>query len=122
MVVPTATSRPQGPFLGSSQPLALKLLHCTCQPRARGRVDAVTSKETLSGMLGCPGLSHQLPKRIISCSQDESSIGGPSVGSLARLIFDRPGAFDNAYICTLLRSSLNLFPDKAQGCHCLNML
>jgi hypothetical protein len=72
-------------------------------------------------MLGCPGLSHQLPKRIISCSQDESSIGGPSVGSLARLIFDRPGAFDNAYICTLLRSSLNLFPDKAQGCHCLNM-
>jgi len=38
-------------------------------------MDAFAVKESLNGMLRCPCLSHELPKWIASCSEDESSIG-----------------------------------------------
>jgi len=83
-------------------------------------VDALALKESLSGMLRRPGLSHELPKWKTSLSEDEAGIGGPSLGRLVPVILDRPGVFENTEILTFLRSSLNLFSDKDEGCHCLN--
>jgi hypothetical protein len=67
-------------------------------------VDAVAAKEPLNGMLRCLGLSHELPKRITSCSEDKPSIGGPSLGRLMLGIFDRSGVFENTDILTRTRS------------------
>jgi len=106
--------------LGGSQPLALQRHHCTFQPRAGGGVNAVAVKESLNGMLRSPGLSHELPKWKPSCSEDEPSIAGPSLGRLVPVILDRPGVFENTDIFTFLAFSLNLFPDKDKGFHCLN--
>jgi len=83
-------------------------------------MDAVAVKESLNGMLGCPRLSHKLSKRETARPENEPSIGGPSLGRLVPLILDGPGIFENTDIFTFLRFSLNLFPDKDQGFHCLN--
>lgn len=83
-------------------------------------MDSVAVKEALGGMLRCPGLSHELPKWKTSRPADHPSIGGASFAGLARLILDRPATFENTYVFSFLRSSLNLFPDKGKRCHCLN--
>lgn len=96
--------------MSCSQPLALKLLHCTCQPRSRGRADAFTAKETLSGMLGCPGLSHQLPKWKTSRSEDEPSIGVPSPGRLVPVIRDWSGVLKNTEVFAFFFALFVRFP------------
>src|SRR5579863_864731 len=71
-------------------------------------------------MLRGPGLSHELPHWKPSCPADHPGIGSASLAGLTRLILDGPAAFESTYVFSLLRSSLNLFPDKDKGCHCLN--
>jgi hypothetical protein len=68
-------------------------------------------------MLRGPGFSHELSERKTSCPDDKTSIGGPSLGRLLPVILDRSGASENTDIFTFLRSSLNLFADKDEGCH-----
>ena len=80
-------------------------------------MDALASKKPLGRMLRCPGLSHEFPQRITACSEDKPSVGGPSLGGLLPVILDRSGVSENTHIFTFLRSSLNLFPDKDEGCH-----
>jgi hypothetical protein len=77
-------------------------------------------KEPFSCMLRYPGLPHELPQTITLRSEDESSIGGPSVGRLLPVIFDGSGAFEHTDIFAFLRFSLNLFPDEDKGCHRLD--
>jgi hypothetical protein len=83
-------------------------------------VNALALKESLSGMLRRPGLSHELPKWKTPRSEDQPSFGGPSLGRLVRVILDRSSVFENTDIFTFLGFSLNLFPDKDKGFHCLN--
>ena len=83
-------------------------------------MDPRAVKEPLNGMLRCSGLSHKLPEGITTRAEDEPSIGGPSLARLVPVILDRSGIFENTNIFAFLCSSLNLFPDKNKGRHCLN--
>jgi hypothetical protein len=83
---------------------------CTRSPRRNRSVACCDAWE----------LSHELPKRITSCSDDDPSVGGPSLRRLLAAILDWSGISKNTNIFTLLCSSLNFLPDIPERNHCLN--
>lgn len=78
-------------------------------------MDAFAVKESLNGMLRCPCLSHELPKWIASCSEDESSIGRARFSRLLLVVLESSDVFENADICAFLRSS-NQITNVGAGC------